>query len=351
MIGPTVGASLFGRTRGVEIGDYRYGQEIFPIVLGNQEGENFSLNDINNIQIAQTRTNPVRIGDLVDSSIEWEPSVIQTRNGQLIARVFSELSPGFGYLDIVNNAAPILKNDPKLSSFNIELDGVAAKSDEANDSILKVIPLGMMLLLISLLVQFNSFRKVIVVSGSILPMMIGIVPGLIISGQYFGFLSLLGLLALIGIVVNNGILIVDQIDRYRDLGWSLEDSMIGAIKRRSKPIILTTLTTVFGLLPLVFTKATLWPPFAWTMIFGLLASMFLTPFFVPSLYAIFFGSRKGSEVRIKKYVMPSLLLPVFLMSSLVFADEKATSIHEIKNVHRKSSRVEISRSACGGKKD
>ena len=112
---------------------------------------------------------------------------------------------------------------------------------------------------------------------------VGIIPGLVLSGSPFGFMSLLGVVALVGIVVNNAIVLIDVIDQRLVAGDSNRDAVYYAVARRTRPILLTTGTTVAGLLPLAFTSSTLWPPMAWAIISGLLASTVLTLLLVPAL--------------------------------------------------------------------
>ncbi len=322
-----VGSALFSRTRGLEIGAYRFGNETFPIILGNESLEKYTLNELSDIQILQTRTKSLKLNQLVKTSLEFEPSVIQSSKGTYYTQVLSELSPGTGFNHVVSRISQKLNEDDRFSKYNIAIDGVAAESDEANTAIFKVLPLGLLLLLISLLIQFNSFKKVFVVFGAVLPIWIGIVPGLLITGQPFGFFSLLGLLALVGIVVNNGILIVDQIDVGIKNGLTQKSAVQQAVIRRLRPIILTTVTTVLGLLPLGFTSATLWPPFAWTMIFGLMASMVFTPIIVPSLYLIFIREKKVEAPKESSVLKPMASLTMGVLFVLIPLSPKAETVN------------------------
>jgi len=134
-----------------------------------------------------------------------------------------------------------------------------------------------------LLLQFNSYRRVLIVLVTVPLAITGVVPGLLITGYTFGFMSLLGVITLVGIVVNNAIVLIDVIDSNLDAGMSSADAVVEAVARRTRPILLTTLTTVAGLLPLTFTSSTLWPPMAWSIISGLLAATVLTLGVVPTL--------------------------------------------------------------------
>ena len=112
----------------------------------------------------------------------------------------------------------------------------------------------------------------------------GVPFGLLLTSTPFGFTATLGVLALVGIVVNNAIVLLDLIKKNQDSGMPMSTAIEQAVARRTRPIILTTLTTIAGLLPLVMTKSTLWPPLAWSIISGLLASTALSLLVVPSVY-------------------------------------------------------------------
>jgi multidrug efflux pump subunit AcrB len=165
----------------------------------------------------------------------------------------------------------------------MQLGGDAEGSGEANTAILKIAPLGAMLLLVFMLIEFNSFRRLGIIMMTIPLAAVGIIPGLVISGSPFGFQSLLGVIALTGIVVNNAIVLLDAIDTRLHDGEPLRDAVDAAIRDRTAPVLLTTLTTVLGLLTLAFSASTLWPPMAWAIISGLLMSTLLTLLVIPVL--------------------------------------------------------------------
>jgi multidrug efflux pump subunit AcrB len=163
------------------------------------------------------------------------------------------------------------------------MGGDAEGSGEANTALLTAAPIGMLLLLFFLLLQFNSFRRVGIILLTVPLATVGIFPGLVLSGSPFGFQSLLGVIALVGIVVNNAIVLLDVMDRELEKGRDIRDAMRNAVEQRTRPILLTTATTVAGLLPLAFSSSTLWPPMAWAIISGLLASTVLTLLVIPAV--------------------------------------------------------------------
>jgi len=156
---------------------------------------------------------------------------------------------------------------------------------------LATLPAGLLLLLGVLLAEFNSFRRVAIILVTVPLAATGVVPGLLLAGQPFGFMSLLGVMALVGIVVNNAIVLLEVVENRRRDGAEVDEALTDAIQQRIRPILLTTATTVAGLLPLALSPSTLWPPLAWAMISGLLSSTVLTLAVVPALYRVLCGGR------------------------------------------------------------
>ncbi len=277
---------LLGRTRGLEVGQYRAGEDPIPIMLRSSKGEELGYEELYGAYVGRTRVADVNIGDVSAPELEWQPAVINHRDGRRMVRVLAETLPGYSVGPLLaefQNRLPQLELAP---SIKVEYGGEEAESGQANQAIARALPAGMALLLVSLLLEFRSFKKVAIILIAIPLAIIGVAPGLVLAGQPFGFLSLLGSLALAGIVANNGILLIDALDGRVKAGAEATAALQYAIGRRLRPILLTTLTTIMGLLPLALTSATLWPPFAWAIISGLTLSTLLTILVIPALYRL-----------------------------------------------------------------
>ena len=122
----------------------------------------------------------------------------------------------------------------------------------------------------------------------------GIFPGLVLTDSPFGFQPLLGVIALVGIVVNNAIVLIDFIDQRLREGATLSLAVDDAVARRARPILLTSATTVTGLLPLALSSSTLWPPMAWAIISGLVASTALTLLVIPAVCRLSLRVKKAA---------------------------------------------------------
>jgi multidrug efflux pump subunit AcrB len=288
-----VAISLLAQTRGLEVGQLRGEDDPIPIVVRPSAGEDLSSSLLPTIDVATRGGVTVPLGQVAQPAVAWSPGAIHHRNHVPTVTVYSQLSDGVPYSRVVRQLSERIPDLGLPAAVRLEWGGEAEGSTKANLAILRMLPLAVLLLLLFILAEFNSFRRLAVVLATIPLAAIGIVPGLLLSGQPFGFMSLLGVVSLVGIVVNNAIVLLDVVERSRRAGRSIADSLREAVVLRTRPILLTTMTTVTGLLPLAFSSSPLWPPLAWAIISGLLASSALTLVVVPSLYACLFRERTG----------------------------------------------------------
>ena len=283
-----VARALHGRTLGTVVGQFRAGDDPVPIVVRSSQGESYPVADLATLDVAATGGRPVPLAEVAELVPEWRPAAITHRNRARLVSVFAQLAPERTATEVLAELAPRLEALELPPGIRLEIGGELEESGEANAAMLHAAPLGAILLLFFLLAEFNSFRRVGIVLVTVPLAATGVVPGLLISGQPFGFMALLGVVALVGIVVNNAIVLLDVIESRRTEGATVEEALREAVERRTRPILLTTATTVAGLLPLALSEANLWPPMAWAMISGLLASTVLTLVAVPALYRLLF---------------------------------------------------------------
>jgi multidrug efflux pump subunit AcrB len=278
-----VAQALAQQTQGIKIGSYRASEDPIPIVLRSREGSQFSLDQLLAVNAYPAPHKGIPVMDTGQARMEWQAAVIHHYNLEPVVTIFSELEDGVTYAAVFEE---IFKRLPSLdppAGTRVIAGGSQESSGEANTALFKTLPIGIILLLFFLLLQFNSYRRVLIVLVTVPLAITGVVPGLLITGNTFGFMSLLGVITLVGIVVNNAIVLIDVIDHNLGAGMGSAEAVVEAVARRTRPILLTTLTTVAGLLPLTFTSSTLWPPMAWSIISGLLAATVLTLGVVPTL--------------------------------------------------------------------
>ena len=281
----TIATALAEATRGRQVSVWRAGREPVPMLIRSPEGERLPRQALEGVEI-QTANGRVPLDQFVHTRTTFQPAVIEHRDLQRMTAVLAQTAEGVTYNQVLANAMPGLDALELPPGIRLELGGEAAEADTANTALFQTLPIGILLLLIFLLWQFNSFRLVGIVLLTVPLAAIGVIPGLILAGQPFSFTAMLGVVALIGIVVNNAIVLIDVIETNRKEGLTVDQSVAGAVARRTRPILLTTATTIAGLLPLTFTQSTLWPPMAWAIISGLLASTLLTLLVIPAVYRL-----------------------------------------------------------------
>jgi len=290
-----VALAVQGRTRGLEVGKYRAGEDPVPILIRSRAGEHYPVQDLESIDVAPPRGKPVPLGQLASAGAEWLPAVIHHRNRKRVVTVSAQIADGATYSRVLNALEPKIQSLSLGPGIRVEYGGEAESSEEANSAMFTALPVGLTVLILILLIEFNSFRRLGIILVTIPLAATGVIPGLLIAGQPFGFQSLLGVFALAGVVVNNAIVLIDRIDIQRSRGMPLQEAVTESLAVRTRPIFLTTATTVLGLLPLAFSQSSLWPPLAWAMISGLTASTLLTLLVVPSLYKVLFRERATEE--------------------------------------------------------
>lgn len=286
-----IAETLAQASLGRNVSTWRAGREPVPIRVRSPEGEGLPERALEGLSVA-TPSGPVPLGQFVTIEIRLEPAVIHHRDLRRMTAVLAETANGATYNEVVEALAPRLDRIELPAGVRLEQGGSAAEAQTANSALFSSLPIGVVLLIGFLLWQFNSFRLVLLVLITVPLAATGVVPGLVLSGQPFSFTATLGVVALIGIVVNNAIVLIDVIETHRRDGLTVEQAVTAAVGRRIRPILLTTATTIVGLLPLTFTQSTLWPPLAWAIISGLLAATLLTLVVIPAGYRLLYaGSR------------------------------------------------------------
>lgn len=278
-----VAQSLYGQSYGAVAERYRQEDDPIPIVLRSREGTSLSLSRLLSVNTYNDQGDAIPLSAVATVETTWEPAAVYLRNGVRVNTVSANLEEDYSFSQALDGLYAGLEQNPLPAGTRLDMGGDAEGSDRANSALLTAAPIGMLLLLFFLLLQFNSFRRVGIILLTVPLATVGIFPGLVLSGSPFGFQSLLGVIALVGIVVNNAIVLLDVMDRELERGRAIADAVRTAVERRTRPILLTTATTVAGLLPLAFSSSTLWPPMAWAIISGLLASTVLTLLVIPAV--------------------------------------------------------------------
>ena len=288
-----IALAVLGQTRGLPAGQLRSGEDPIPILVRAKDGERMSPNRLPGLAVASAQAGIVPLAQLAEVDVTWKPAAIHRRNRTRQVVVSAQLTPRAAYGPVLAEFDRRFDRSQLPPGVTLAYGGAAEGSGNANASIARAAPLGLLLLLFFLMVEFNSFRRVALILTTVPLAAAGVVPGLLIADQPFGFMSLLGVIALIGVVVNNAIVLLDVIESGRAEGMTIRDAVARSVRLRARPILLTTATTVAGLMPLAMSPSPLWPPLASAMIAGLLASTFLTLMVVPALYTLLFREPKA----------------------------------------------------------
>jgi len=283
-----VANTLYGRTRGLAVGELYGDEDPIPVVVRSSAGERLPAESLETLDIQSLGQKPIPLSQVARLESAWSPAAIKHRNGRRIVTVSSQLNDGATFSQMLAKLTPRMPHLDIPETIEIAYGGDAEGSGDANNALMKTLPIGFLLLIGVLLAEFNSFRRVGLILMTVPLAAAGIVPGLLFGHQPFGFMSLLGVFALVGIVVNNAIVMMEVVENRRNHGATLDAALTEAVTRRIRPILLTTVTTIAGLLPLALSESTLWPPLASAMISGLIASTLLTLLVLPAAYRLVF---------------------------------------------------------------
>ncbi len=238
----------------------------------------------------------VPLGQVATPRLVWQPGEIMRRDRLRTVTVSSLLHEGFTAADVNAAIGPQLEAMQQSWPFGYfwEFGGESETSGKANASIAEKLPIGLLIIVLLLVSQFNSYRRALIILLTIPLSIIGVVFGLLVARSYFGFMTLLGIISLAGIVINNAIVLIDRIRiECETNGLSADQAVLSAAQQRLRPILLTAATTVGGLLPLWLGGGPMWAPMAIAIIFGLVFATILTLGVVPVLYTLFFKVRYG----------------------------------------------------------
>ncbi len=291
-----IAISLRTALSGSMVTEYREGDKAIPVVLRSEVGDREDIGKLESINVYAQSGQNVALSQVAEVELTFEPSKILRRNRSKTLSVLSDLDPDtdVSAFSIAAAMTPWLAEQEKIwpSGYSYEIGGTFESSASANASIADKMPLAGLLILLLLVGQFNSLRKPLIIVLTIPLGLIGVVIGLLVTGQPFGFMTLLGVISLAGIVINNAIVLIDRIRiEIDENGLAPGAAVLEAAQQRLRPIMLTTATTVGGLLPLWLGGDPLFVSMAIAILFGLVFATVLTLGFVPAFYCLLFRVR------------------------------------------------------------
>jgi len=286
-------ASLQTRFGGNEATEIQDNGTAVPVVIRGDAVERAPGADLGDTLIHRASGDPVALSALATITLDSEPGVLQRRNLMRSITVTAR-NPSMTADEIATTLAPRIRQIALPPGYAITLGGEIEDSAETNAVLTRYMPLAIGGMLLLFVWQFNSFRKVAIILAGIPFILIGSTLALVLTGYPFGFMATFGLLSLAGIIVNNAVLLLERIEAEVADGRHHHDAVIEAAVKRLRPIVMTKLTCVVGLVPLMLFGGALWTGMAITLIGGLLLGTLITLGLIPLLYDVFFRERHAA---------------------------------------------------------
>jgi multidrug efflux pump subunit AcrB len=276
---------------GSPVSIYREGDNTIPIALRAGAATYQSLEGLTSATFAKSGT-LIPLAQIATLRTGFDFSRIRRKNQErtiIVSGRSASLTAG----DLLNFIQPGLRALDLSGGYHIDFGGEIQKSEETNGKLAAGIPAALAVMVIAIILQFNSFRRTLLTFMTIPLILVGIPFGLLATGQPLSFFGTLGIISLAGIIINNAIVLIDQIDIERS-HLALREAIVAASQKRLRPILLTSATTVLGLAPMAIAGGALWQPMAVLMMSGLAVASLLTLLFVPACYFLLFRSDKAS---------------------------------------------------------
>ena len=277
---------------GLETTEYREGDQLIPVTLRSVAAERQDFDKLETLNVySQSTGSSVSLKQVADIAVAWEPAQVKRRDRLRTVAVECAVEPGTTAAEVDAVLLPWLEEQAKgwAPGYGFEIGGENESSGEANASIGAKLPVAGLIIVMLLVGQFNSIRRPLIILITIPLGVIGVVVGLLVARSYFGFMTLLGIISLAGIVINNAIVLLDRIRiEIEEGGLEPGQAILESAQKRLRPILLTTCTTIGGMIPLWLGGGAMWEPMAISIIFGLAFATMLTLGVVPILYSLFF---------------------------------------------------------------
>jgi len=268
-----------------EVRDWIY---LIDVLIRATDEQRVSLETLRNLQFALPSGRTVPLGQFATLEFEREFPLIWRRDGVPTLTVQADVTQGASPEGVVAALAPAVATLQATlpRSYHIAVGGTVEESAQSQASVFAVVPLMLFIIVTVLMMQLHSFSRLFLVL-SVVPMgLIGIVVTLLIFQKPLGFVAILGILALLGMIARNAVILIDQIENERSEGKPIWDAVVEAATSRFRPIMLTAISTVLGMIPIAPTI--FWGPMAYAIMGGLLVATLLTLLFLPALYVAWF---------------------------------------------------------------
>jgi multidrug efflux pump subunit AcrB len=278
---------------GVSISQVRDDIYLVDIVVRATDEQRVSLSTLSTLQVPLPGGRTVPLSQFASFEYTQDYPVVWRRDRIPTLTVQADVVPGALPETVINALSPAVdvlnKNLPE--PYNIAVGGTVEESKKSQASVIAVVPLMLLIMITVLMFQLQSFQRLFMVLGVAPLGVIGVVAALLVSGRPLGFVAILGILALLGMITKNAVILIGQIEAERTQGKDVREAAIDASSARFRPIMLTAVSTVLGMIPIAPTV--FWGPMAFAIMGGLLVATILTLVFLPTLYVAWFGEKAG----------------------------------------------------------
>lgn len=295
-----IALQLRGEIGGVEATTMRVGNDEVDVIIKRDLSEIDDLGTLKSLFIATQSGMMIPLQSVSDIKVEQGISNISRENGQRVITVSADLKTGYNSSSVTSEIRSYFDANKIPDGIDIIYSGDVEGIQENFGYLFQSMILAVFLVFIILTIQFKSIIQPFVILTTIPMAIIGVIWGLVLTGNDFGFYAFMGLVALVGIAVNDAIVLIDYMNYLRSEGTTLRAAIKEAGLTRFNPVLATTLTTISGVLPLAFKEA-YYAQFSFALIFGLMMTTLMTLIFIPTIYHLIelFRTRKVVETNEK----------------------------------------------------
>ena len=326
-----VSNALLAATDGFPVGEYFEGQTRVGIVLKLRDNDGSYLENLEDIPVwsmlpdisalneqsirelltglkslddlTSEMASPVPLSSVTSGiDLDWQEQVVRRVNGRRAIQVQCEPLDDYSPALVRNTSLKEIEAIPLPPGYSLTWVGEYELQREALINIFRYLPISVLLIIVTLILLFNDFRKPLIVLICIPMALIGIVPGMILAGQPFTFMAIIGSFGLMGMIVKNAIVLLNEAENLIAKGAAKHAALINATISRARPVLLASFTTILGMLPLL--NDPMYASMAVAIISGLLVGTMITLLFVPILYASFYGVKAGEFDAIEANINP-----------------------------------------------
>ena len=288
---------------GATIGQYREGDRLIDIVLRQPKDERDTLSDLANAYVTTASGKAIPLMQIAKPVFAWEPGVLWRENRDYAITVQGDTVEGLQGATVTNELLPKLRAlegqwaKAGDNGYRIEVAGAVEESSKGALSIVAGVPIMLFLTFTLLMLQLHSFSRAMLVFLTGPLGIAGVAAALLLLNRPFGFVALLGVVALMGMIQRNSVILIDQIETDRARGVPAWDAIVESAVRRLRPIVLTAAAAVLAMIPL--SRSVFWGPMAVAIMGGLIVATVLTLLALPAMYAAWFRVRRPEVAAVR----------------------------------------------------